>query len=106
MPLITPAKLTEAIDGLPLLQTPPVVVSLSVVVLPAHTVVVPVICAKGSFLNIDNVLGPLTTTSSGFPSPSMSLIATAGGAAVGTEKLMAAASELDVIEPVAAVLRN
>jgi hypothetical protein len=39
----TPEELTEATDGLPLLHTPPVVVSLKVIVVPTATLSGPVI---------------------------------------------------------------
>ena len=42
-PVTTPVELTVAIAGLLLLQVPPTVVSISVMVLPVHTLVGPVI---------------------------------------------------------------
>ena len=60
-----------------LLQVPPAVISLNVVVAPTHTVTVPVICAIMSLCNmLILLLEPSSAiTISGLPSPSRSPIA-------------------------------
>ena len=53
-PVTTPvAEFTVAIPVLPLLHVPPLVALLNVVVLPTHTVAVPVVAVSGLFLKID-----------------------------------------------------
>ena len=57
MPLTTPAALTEAIAALLLLQVPPAVASVRVVVVPVHTVVVPVMAATvGATLTVSTLV--------------------------------------------------
>ncbi len=53
-PLTTPAAEIVAIAGAPLIHVPPGVALLSVVVLPSHTLAVPVIGGKAALATIDD----------------------------------------------------
>jgi hypothetical protein len=57
IPLTRP-ELTDALDGLLLLQVPPAVASLRLVVPPSHTVAVPLIAVAGSTVTIAVAIQP------------------------------------------------
>jgi hypothetical protein len=77
-PVTTPVvEPTVAIAVLLLLHVPPDVALLSVVILPGHTLAVPVMGDNGLFLKTETELAPVFATKmSGLLSPSISPIAT------------------------------